>query len=185
MLWSQIKSWSYTSWYTICGQFKFNMLSVSALIVGSHLTVGFFHDHFIIQNAKIKKMIGMGDRLQDLYVLDTKALNSTSYIDSTPIAFVNNVSIQVCRNRLDHLSFRKLECLKNEISCDTSNFNKCSPCYICPFTKQRNHFSRNPFDLVHYDIYTRHKFFLKLVDDCSRFTYLFLLKQNSCHSSFL
>ena len=69
--------------------------------------------------------------------------------------------------------------------------NKALPCYICPLAKQRrlsfdyhNHMSQFPLDLVHYDIWgpyfvsshVGHRYFLTLVDDCSRFTLIFLLK---------
>lgn len=59
-------------------QFNFNILLVSALTAGSQLALNFFHDGFIIQEAKTKKMIGNGEYLQDLYVLDTRTLNSIS-----------------------------------------------------------------------------------------------------------
>ena len=45
----------------------------------------------------------------------------------------------------------------------------------------------SPFDIVHCDIwgpyhvvsYTGHNYFLTLVDDCTRFTWVYLLKQKS------
>lgn len=135
-------------------QFKFNLLSVSALTIGSQLTLSFFHDGFIIQEAKTKKMIGKGDRVHDLYVLVTKTLNSVSN------AFVSNVSVHVLHNILGHLSFKSLDCLKNQLMCDIANLKKHMPCYICPLAKQRrlsfesnNKLSNNPFDLVHCDIW--------------------------------
>ena len=67
-------------------QFKFNVLYVSALTRGSHLTVNFLPDCFVIQEINNKKMIGKGDKVEDLYVLDTTALNSQS------TAYVNSVS---------------------------------------------------------------------------------------------
>lgn len=70
-------------------QFKYNFLFVSALTCDSRLTISFFLGHFIIQETNIKKMTGRGDQVQDLYVLDTKVLNSASN------AYVNNVSIHV------------------------------------------------------------------------------------------
>ncbi|KAA8531071.1 hypothetical protein F0562_005780 [Nyssa sinensis] len=67
-------------------QFKFNLMSVSALTKGSQFTVNFFLDCFIIQEINSKKMISKGDKLKDLYVLDTTTLKSQS------IAYVNSVS---------------------------------------------------------------------------------------------
>lgn len=77
---------------------------------------------------------------------------------------------------------------------DGTKLIKVGPCYLCPLAKQRrlsfecnNHLSINPFDLVHCDIwgpyhvesYTGYKYFLILVDDCSRVTWVYLLKHKS------
>ena len=68
------------------------------------------------------------------------------------------------------------------------------PVIFVPLAKQRglsftsnNHVAHSPFDLVHCDIsgpyhvvsYTGHNYFLTLVDDCTRFTWVYLLKQKS------
>ena len=166
-------------------QFKFNLLSVSALTNGSQLTIGFLRDSFIIQDIISRRMIGKGEKVEDLYVLDTNTLNSVS------TACVNNVSTHFWHNRLGHLSFKRLNILKQHIHCDTSRINKNDPCYICPLAKQRrlsfvshNHMSSFPFDLIHCDIWgpyhtpshSGHRFFSTLVGDCTRFTWVFLLK---------
>ena len=70
-------------------QFKFNLLSVSALTNGSQLTVNFLPDCFIIQELRSKKVIGKGEKFEDLYVLDAITLNSLSTI------YDNNVSAHV------------------------------------------------------------------------------------------
>ncbi|KAK0588496.1 hypothetical protein LWI29_001655 [Acer saccharum] len=87
-------------------QFKFNLLSVSALTNGSQLTVNFLHNCFIIQDLSSKRMIGKGEKFEDLYVLDAATLNSVS------TTYVNNVSTHIWHNRLGHLSFKKLDSLK-------------------------------------------------------------------------
>ncbi|KAJ0078062.1 hypothetical protein Patl1_37338 [Pistacia atlantica] len=70
-------------------QFKFNLISVSALVTGSALTVSFLPDCFVIQDLSTKRMIGRGDKVQDLYILNVRCLNSNSN------AFVNNVSAHI------------------------------------------------------------------------------------------
>ncbi|KAK0607139.1 hypothetical protein LWI29_010020 [Acer saccharum] len=55
-------------------QFKFNLLSVSALAKDSSLTVSFFSDCCLVQDHSNKRMIGKGKRLEDLYVLDNLVL---------------------------------------------------------------------------------------------------------------
>ncbi|KAL5557118.1 hypothetical protein UlMin_039354 [Ulmus minor] len=135
-----------------------------------------------------KKMIGKGEKFEGLYVLDAATLRSVF------TAYANNISAHVWHNRLGHLSFKRLDSLKNQLLYDNSEFNKTIPCYICPLAKQRrlsftsnNHMSQFPFDLVHCDIWgpyhvsshSGYRFFLTLVDDCTRFTWIFLLKQKS------
>ena len=90
-------------------------------------------------------MIGRGDKFEDLYILDTDTLKFASTI------FVSNVSAHVWHNRLGHLSFKRLDALKNHLHCDVSRLNKAFPCYIFPLAKQRrlsfdshNHMSQFP-----------------------------------------
>ncbi|CAA3023561.1 retroelement pol poly [Olea europaea subsp. europaea] len=169
-------------------QFKLNLLSVSSLTTGTNLSLNFFHDQFIIQEASSRKMIGKGSIIQGLYVLDTKDFNSVSD------AFIGSVSAHVWHNRLGHLSFKRLDVLKDHLPYDTEMSNKHLPCYICPLAKQRrlsfeshNHLSNQPFDLIHCDIWgpyhvTSHfgyRYFMTLVDDHFRFTWLYMLKQKS------
>ncbi|XP_031280999.1 uncharacterized protein LOC116139474 [Pistacia vera] len=120
-------------------QFKFNLISVSALVIGSALTVSFLPNCFVIQDLSTKRMIGRGDKVQDLYIL-----NLHYYIRWILVIFAR------------------------------------------PF-ESNNHLSKFPFDLVHCDIwgpyptvsYTGHRFFLTLVDDCTRFNWVYLLKNKS------
>lgn len=57
-------------------QFKFNLLSVSSLTLGSQTNTSFFRDHFKIQENTTKMMIGKGDKVQGLYVLDIRNFHS-------------------------------------------------------------------------------------------------------------
>lgn len=176
--------------------FKFNLLSISALTRESSVSVSFFPESFVIQDSSQKVMIGKGSRFDDLYVLHSKdlipATLSTS-VNASP-AFVNKVSFQTWHNRLGHLSDQRLAVLNKLLHCDYLNNNIHTSCYICPLAKQRrlpfvshNHMASHPFDLLHCDIWgpyrvTSHsgfRYFLTLVDDCTRFTWVYLLK-NKC-----
>ena len=154
--------------------------------------ITFFLERFIIQDPSNLKMIGKGDKVQDLYVF-TIANKADSFKESLPIS-INAVLVQIWHNRLGHLSPKRLAVLRHvlhfyEIYCNHNN-----PCYVCPLAKHRrlpfisnNHLSKLPFDLVHCDIWGPfqssgrfgHRFFLTLVDDCTRFTWVFLLKHKS------
>ncbi|XP_022861542.1 uncharacterized protein LOC111381922 [Olea europaea var. sylvestris] len=136
--------------------------------------------------AATKKMIGRGDKVQDLYVLDIRFFNSVSNV------FVGKVVAHIWHNRLGYLSIKRLEALKEHVTCDILKINKHLPCYICPIAKQRrlsfesnNNLSRKPFDLLHCDIWgpyhvpshLGYRYFFTLVDDYSRFTRVYMLRQ--------
>ena len=59
-------------------------------------------------------MIGKGDKLENLYILDT---NTLKYVSTF---FINNVLDHVWHNRLGHLSFKHLNALKNHLHYDVS-----------------------------------------------------------------
>lgn len=84
--------------------------------------------------------------------------------------------------------------MSDEISFNVSNDFSTSSCHICPFAKfhrlsfpSSNHISLNLFELLRCDIwgpyakntYNGKRFFLTLVDNCSHFTWIFLLKHKS------
>ena len=113
---------------------------------------------------------------------------------------VNHVFVQTWHYRLGHLSNQRLDLLKEKLPCTSSKIHRSSPCYVCPLAKQRklsfvSHHNKSefPFDLVHCDIwgpysqlsYSSYQYFLTLVDDCTRFTWIYLLKQKSDVSSII
>ena len=83
-------------------QFKFNLISISALTNSSSLMVTFFPENFIIQDPSSPKMIGKGDKVQDLYVF--KVANKADSFKATSPISINAVSVQTWHNKLGHLS---------------------------------------------------------------------------------
>lgn len=107
---------------------------------------------------------------------------------------LNTVGADIWHSRLGHLSDQKLATMKDVLHCNMSKQNNNNTCQICPLSKQRklpfishNNRSKSPFEIIHCDVwgpfhetaYTGHKFFVTLVDDCTRFTWVFLLKNKS------
>lgn len=181
-------------------QFKINLLSISALTRNSSMSIRFLIDHCDIQDLYSFKMIGNGKKIGGLYILDAThsemkiQCNSSKPVCISGPIVVNNVNSYTWHNRLDHLSFKRLEYLKDQLHFKNDIKNVDVPCSICPLAKQRrlsfvshNHLSPNAFDLIHGDIWgpyrspTRdgHRYFLTLVYDCTRFTWVYLLKQKS------
>ena len=104
-------------------KFIFNLLSVSALTSDSDLTVNFFSDHFRIQDHHSSMMIGKGNKFQDLYILDSKSLSSTSINNVNLVSFpINNVPFQIWHNRLGHLSVKQLHFLTSQLHCTIPSF---------------------------------------------------------------
>lgn len=99
--------------------------------------------------------------------------------------------------RLGHLSFNKLKCMSDTLSFSNKTHSLCE---ICPLAKQQ-HLPFNKsisvaseiFDLIHCDVWgpfspstnQGYKYFLTIVDDCSRFVWIFLMQHKSDVASIL
>ena len=92
------------------------------------------------------------------------------------------------------MSHKRLDLFKSRFNFPVSNNSSSQPCCVCPLVKQHrlpfvsaNKFSESIFDFIHCDIwgsyetpsYQGHSFFLTLVDDQSRFCWIFLMKCKS------
>ncbi|XP_012856897.1 PREDICTED: uncharacterized protein LOC105976150 [Erythranthe guttata] len=147
--------------------FKFNLISVSALLDRLPHTVIFDSTSFLIQDKFLKK-IGKGSKI--------------------------DVSATVWHNRLGHIPQLKLDILSTKFSLAMDKPKNNSCCYICPMAKQKrlkfpisSTVSSHMFDLIHCDIWgpyrveshNGYKYFVTLVDDYSRFTWVHLLKSKS------
>ncbi|XP_022856063.1 uncharacterized protein LOC111377235, partial [Olea europaea var. sylvestris] len=185
--------------------FKFNLMSVSSLIKDSNIIVRFFANECDIQDTHNQKMIGKGRRSAGLYIISATALDSfpthsrNLSIDKVCVSVssvVNKVNANTWHHRLGHLSFKKLAPLKDSLGLkfDQSKDHNSIPSNVCPLAKQRrlsfvsnNHFSANAFDLVHCDTWgpyhvashSGHRYFLTLVNDSTRFTWVYLMKHKS------
>ena len=113
-------------------QFKFNLISVSFLTLTSPLTVHFFPDQFVIQDLPCKKMIGKGNRVEDLYVLDVNnSVSSSVHVNSVS----HSTSLQLWHNRLGHLFDKCLDIMKGQLQCN--HLSRVTLCYIFPLAKQK------------------------------------------------
>lgn len=95
--------------------------------------------------------------------------------------------------RLGHLSDRVLKLVSIKLPFDVPKHFNSHECKACPLAKFKklsflslNNMSKNPFDLIHCDIwgpysqstYDGKRYFLTTVDDCNRYTWIYMLKQN-------
>ena len=95
--------------------------------------------------------------------------------------------------RLGHVSDNKLHALHSCIP-DLHAFHSNKTCVLCPIAKQKrlpfpsfNHISENAFDLIHCDVWgpfakfthDGYRYFLTIVDDATRSTWVYLMKSKS------
>ena len=161
--------------------FKFNMLSVSSLLQNRDLSTHVYYDSCFIQDHIQDLTIGKGLLMHGLYILEPISHSLCgSLVDGT-----------LWHQRLGHPSFAKLHHIPG---IPLSSKVNTTLCHVCPLAKQRslpfisNHkLSVNPFDLIHIDIWgpfwvesiDGFRYFLTIVDDCTRVTWLYMLRNKS------
>lgn len=114
----------------------------------------------------------------------------------TPLVCNNvvNKNANVWHHRLGHLYDNILYILRHKYHISIPKQYSGDTCHVCPISKfkrlpfiSNNHFSNEPFDLVHCDVWgsfhqATHdgkRYFLTTMDDCSRFSWIHLMKQKS------
>ncbi|KAL3537868.1 hypothetical protein ACH5RR_001234 [Cinchona calisaya] len=165
--------------------FSFNLLSVSKITRTLNCFVSFFPDHCVFQDLMTKKIIGGGRESGGLYLLETPSMKVPK-----PIACLNTLTPLEIHYRLRHPLLSILKKL-------FSNFQNLSylNCKTCQFAKHHcvsylprvNKRIASPFELVHYDVWSpcpvisesNFRYFVTFVDDYSRVTWLYLMKNIS------
>ncbi|KAA0065480.1 Cysteine-rich RLK (receptor-like protein kinase) 8 [Cucumis melo var. makuwa] len=170
-------------------QFAYNLISVSCLLITKNISLDFQSTCCIIQDLSRPMMIGKASCQNGLYVLNKEA--NTNCIAAG--VKINAISVDTWHQRLGHLSPKCLSSLSSTL-CLSNHSIHHSSCHVCPLAKQKrlsfhsnNNVASSPFDLVHADIwgpfkipsYGGYKYFLTLVDDCLRFTWVYMLRQKS------
>ncbi|TYK18103.1 Cysteine-rich RLK (receptor-like protein kinase) 8 [Cucumis melo var. makuwa] len=142
---------------------------------------------FDLVDKYTSKKIGSAKLFQGLYILD-----QPTCFPSICAVTANKASLW--HQRMGHPSTETLNSLQIPLFLKPSTVDKMSHCTICPLAKQRklsftsnNHLSSNAFDLIHVDIwgpfstetYSEYSYFLTIVDDATRYTWVFMLKLKS------
>ncbi|KAE8733468.1 hypothetical protein F3Y22_tig00001120pilonHSYRG00022 [Hibiscus syriacus] len=190
MLTSQLQSASSldiptTSINTTMQDFQFNLLSVSALLKFSDLSVLFCKTDCLIQD--LHQVIGRGELGQGLYLLQMSSFKTNVSCNN-----VYSILPSDWHNRLGHPSLHVMNLLKDVLA--LKNVKMKDSCQIFPLAKQQrlpfpvscSHTTRL-FELIHCDIWGPYKhktyfgqtLFLTLVDDFSRSIWVYLLQHKS------
>ena len=162
--------------------FSFNLMSVSKLTRALKCYISFFPDFCLFQDLMKKQIIGRGHESGGLYILDPTV--------SRPIACSGVTTPFETHCRLGHLSLPLLNKLCPQFSsllsldCESCQFAKHHRLSYSPRVNKR---ASAPFKLVHSDVWgpypvvspTGFRYFVTFVDDYSRTTWLYLMKNRS------
>ncbi|CAL1397253.1 unnamed protein product [Linum trigynum] len=169
-------------------QFIFNLVSVSKLTKNKPLCLTFFSDVCLIQDMQLRKMTGSAKLFHGLYLIDNPP------IDSQPnhITTATTQSFDLWHYRLGHVFHSKVPILQQ--LCTSIETYRSLPCDVCHFAKQKrlpfpisSTVSVKPFQLIHVDIWGPNsipshdgfRYFLTIVDDYTRMTWIILLTAKS------
>ncbi|KAL2927618.1 Retrovirus-related Pol polyprotein from transposon RE2 [Bienertia sinuspersici] len=170
--------------------FQHNLLSVQRLIADNKCEVKFYPDHYFITYTVTKVVKGTSKEKDGLYYLN----NDVSEFLSSCMNSSHDTGheFNLWHNRLGHASLSKLkyiDCVKPFLNSKPKNV--CLTYPMSKFTKLSFSISKShvidAFELVHMDIWgpyrvcNREKFryFLTLVDDHTRSTWVYLLQYKS------
>ncbi|KAG5556472.1 hypothetical protein RHGRI_006920 [Rhododendron griersonianum] len=170
--------------------FSLNLMSASKLTTSLNCCAILFPTFCVLQDLATGKMIGSGKQRGGLYYMAPLRSESVACnASSTP---------NLWHMRLGHPSPSRLQLLARSLPSHKVSFD--NNCGICPMAKQtRVPFllssisSVAPFELLHCDIWGPHKipthsgarYFLTIVDDFTRCTWIFLMSHKSETQSLL
>ena len=175
-----------------------NLVSIHKLTQDLCCNIIFYHNSCVFQDKDSGRMIGHTREQDGLYYLETSIPNRLSHSFSSESVSANKEKIWLHHNRLGHPSFRVIEILFPSLfkSLSVENFH----CEVCELAKHKrvpfpisNKRSSIPFYLIHSDIWgpstipnvSGARWFVSFIDDCTRVTWIFLLKHKSDVSTIL
>ena len=173
--------------------FNVNLVSISRLTADNTIGLFFLQTKCIMQDLSKWRMIGLAEIESGIYHL-RRPLDQSNNKCLLPSSLVKSciLTSDLWHFHLGHISTSKINLLSNFDSSVTANSNFI--CQIYPLAKQKRlpfllskNKSSRAFQLVHIDIwgpfsvssYSGYRFFLTIVDDYTRFTWLFLMKSKS------
>lgn len=136
--------------------FRLNLISVSQMTRDLGYRVTFDSGSCMIQDLSRGLMIGQGEEISNLYILDEASVGE---LFTRPSSFYANVILVsgLWHNRLGHPAIQKIDSISNVLGIPQRNKTSFL-CAIFPFAKQKhlsfpstNNMSIKPFDLLHID----------------------------------
>ncbi|KAF7843884.1 Integrase, catalytic core [Senna tora] len=173
--------------------FHYNLISVNRLVKSNNVDIHFNSDSCLIQDRRTKTSLAEGRVNGNIYWLRTHKAEKPCSTDNRTDVINNCTQPVVCwHSRLGHAPMNVITHIKG-INSDQICFpTVCDVCHSAkqqrlPFPKSINSTSSGIFDLVHADLWGPYKqpsmsgahYFLTLVDDFSRGTWIFLMKDKA------
>ena len=169
---------------------KCHLISSSKLCKQLNCAVAYFDDFYVIQDCTLRTLIGVDEQREGVYYYKGSQSNQ-----------VNEVNVKgLWHKRFGHRSNDVLSLLSHSFGANRGlNKVKDELCEICLRAKQtRNKFpvsksiAKDVFDSVHCDIWGPYKtpslcgahYFLSIVDDASRRTWVYLMKHRTEASNY-
>jgi hypothetical protein len=185
--------------------FNFNLLSAKKLTQHHSCCLIFLSNACFFQDLASWTTIGMGEFRTGLYHLLRSRVSPSASVDALPhlhpstsfpsASATHTTSLcDLWHYRLGHISLSRLALITDPIITHNQTFHNPTPCSICPLAKQRRvsfptstNSTLHKFDLVHCDIWGPNsviavdgsRFFLTIVDDHSRTTWVYMLRNKS------
>ncbi|KAH0748613.1 hypothetical protein KY290_027845 [Solanum tuberosum] len=180
-----------------------NLISIQKLTKDSKCQVTFFPSYCLFQEQNTKEMIGRASEKGGLYCLDfhngeyiSKNSLSSSFLSESIMS--NKEKVWLYHRRLGHPSFYVIKRMFPSLFKDliVESFH-CDDCEIAkhkrtsfPISHKR---CQTPFSLIHSDIWgpspipniSGARWFVSFIVDCTRVTWIYLLKQKSDVSQIL
>lgn len=163
-------------------EFRLNLIRISSLTTDLQTRVIFDPSSCEIQVLTKGSTIGKGKRVGNLYVLEA----SSSSVSVNVV-----VDLGMWHKRLGHPSFSRLDVISEALGTHRSKNKGTTYCHICHLSKQKklsysssNNICNSSFELLHIGIWgpfsvetiEGFRYFLTIVDDHSRATWLYLLR---------
>ncbi|KAL4580545.1 hypothetical protein LXL04_016743 [Taraxacum kok-saghyz] len=165
--------------------FNINLLSVHKLCRDSKCEVVFNEHNCYVQDLQSKVTVENGNQTDGLYYMKRKQ-------SGTCVGHVNNakccISKFVWHNRLGHPAEQALNALKHNLKFSNDPLPPCDVCHKAKQTRESfplsQHNAKHLGDLIHLDVWGPYrvtsiegfKYFLTVVDDFTRATWIYLLK---------
>nr|CAN76133.1 hypothetical protein VITISV_036298 [Vitis vinifera] len=159
----------------------FNLISISKITRTLNCSITFSDKFVTLQDRSTGKTIGIGRESQGLYHLTS---------DSSPAVCISTDAPLLIHNHLGHPSLSKFQKMVPRFS--TLSSLPCESCQLgkhtrVSFPKRLNNRAKSPFELVHTDVWSLcrtastlgFQYFVTFIDDYSRCTWLFLMKNRA------